>query len=420
MRITIIGAGLLGVTTAYFLARNGHQVTVVDRCEGPALETSFANGSMLTPSQAGPWNMPGLLSRLVRWTGSEGAPFLFSLRVLPSLFGWGTAFLYNSGISRYRVNLQKNARLAAYSMEILKRMREELDLHYDQSQAGTMKLYRNESDFSQALKLHELYKNVTIPVEVLDRQGVIRREPALSAARNEIAGGIFYPEDESGDAHQFCRQIAGHAQALGTQFRYNETVRGFARGGTLIKTIQTDTGSIEADIFIVAAGSYSRKLLRPLGISIPIQPVKGYSLTMDAAEGVARPVLPVVDESRHISIAPLGNRIRIGGSAEIRGYDTTIDKKRLEMIYRYFNELYPGLCGEHDPATANHWAGLRPYTCDGVPVIGGYRYENLFVNTGHGHLGWTMSAGSGKLLADLISHGKPELDLHPYRLERFD
>ncbi len=420
MRIVVIGAGLLGITTAYFLSRYGHQVVVIDRREGPALETSHANGSMLTPSQAGPWNVPGITSKLIKWMGREGSPFLFSPGVLPAISGWGIAFLYNSSIACYRINLQKNAQLAEYSMDVLRQLRADLQLRYDQSTVGTMKLYRSREDFAEALKIHGLYKTDEIPVEILDQSGVIRLEPALSAARKEIAGGIFYPADESGDAYQFCQHIADCAAAVGTEFRYGQTVERFIRSDSHIISIETAAGLIEGDIYVLAAGSYSPGLVRSLGISIPVQPVKGYSLTLAARNPEMMPGLPVVDESRHIAITPLGKRIRIAGSAELRGHDVSIDHVRLNKIFRYFDELYPGLCSEGDLADAQRWAGLRPYSSDGVPVIGECRIDNLFLNTGHGHLGWTMGAGSGKLLADLISHGKAELDLQPYRLSRFN
>jgi len=418
MRIVVIGAGLLGVTTAYFLARSGHKVTVIDRRDGPGLETSFANGGMLTPSQAAPWNTPGISLKLLKWFGRTESPLLLRPAALFSILGWGAAFLYHSAPARFMLNQRKNALLAGYSLRILRQLRDELDIHYDETLNGTMKIYRTHGAFKEARTWFDTLKE-NVHFEVLDNAGVIRREPALAAVADKIAGGIYYPGDEAGDAYKFCREMAHIASVKGVSFRYGTLVKGLLRSGNLISAVHTPAGEFEADVFVLAAGSYSRVLAKSAGISLPINPVKGYSLTLSCDPGDPMPVVPVIDESRHIAITPLGNRIRIAGMAELAGYDTTIDDHRIDMMLAFFCELYPQQKWNADPAAGGSWAGLRPYTSDGVPVMGPSPVENLYLNTGHGHLGWSMAAGSARLVADLIISGKTEVDLVPYQLDRF-
>ncbi|MBI2969870.1 MAG: D-amino acid dehydrogenase [Gammaproteobacteria bacterium] len=420
MHVVVIGAGLIGISTAYFLGRLGHEVTVLDRREGPGLETSFANGGMLTPSQAEPWNTPGILLRLLGWLGRENAPVLLRPRVVPSLLGWGVAFLRNSSERRFLRNSALNAELAFYSLRVLRELRDKHGLRYDGSQCGTMKLYRDRHSLEQALKICGMLRESGVDCEALDGGGVAEREPALAAVRARIAGGIFYRDDESGDAYAYCRSLAALAAEQGARFRYGVSVAGLRAERRKVSAIATSSGEeLKADSYVLAAGSYSPGLLRPLGLRLPVQPVKGYSVTLDVGTWAEAPRIPVIDDGFHIAVTPLSGKLRVAGTAEFCGYDTGLTAARIRNLLRFFTELYPGAAGFAHSSAAGEWAGLRPYTCDGVPVLGRTDFDNLYLNTGHGHLGWTMAAGSGKLVADIVAGNEPFVDPRPYRLDRF-
>ena len=419
MRIAVIGAGLLGVTTAWFLAESGHEVVVIDREEGPGLESSFANGGMLTPSQAAPWNTPGILWQILKWIGREDSPFLLKPSQLFALAGWGTAFLCNSQADRFRLNQQKNIRLGLYSLSVLRKTRQQLQIQYDQSTVGTMKIYRTLRAMEESVNLLRDYRSEQVKFQILDGDGVVGLEPALSAVRKNLAGGIFFPDDESGDARQFCHELALAGSKRGVRFMYKTSVMRLVRSANRIKAVQTSSGNIEADTYILAAGSDSPILARSVGLHLPIYPVKGYSLTMETANQALLPVLPIIDELRHVAITPLGNRLRISGKAELAGYDMSVDESRIQLLLKFLNEIYPDLKGSMATAAVQKWACLRPYSSDGVPIMGPCQIDNLFLNTGHGHLGWTLAAGSARLIADLITGGKPDLDIGPYLLSRF-
>jgi D-amino-acid dehydrogenase len=419
MRIAVIGAGLLGVTTAWFLAESGNEVIVIDRNEGAGLETSFANGGMLTPSQAGPWNTPGIALQVLRWVGREESPLLLKPSQLFALAGWGTAFLRHSQLRRFRTNQLKNIALASYSLKVLRQTRSQLDIRYDQSSVGTMKIYRDSRTLEQAVNAL-VDCGAELRYQVLDPQGVIAREPTLAPIRRTLAGGIYFPDDEAGDAHQFCQHLARAAADLGARFMYGTRITSLDRSANYIKAVKTSAGDVRADMYILAAGSYSPLLARSAGLNLPIYPVKGYSLTVETAKvGTVLPTVPVIDELRHVAVTPLGKRLRIAGKAELAGYDTTIEAKRISLLLKYFGQIYPELGDQIDPGTIRTWTGLRPYCSDGVPIIGPCQIENLILNTGHGHLGWTLAAGSARLIADLVTGDKTALDLAPYLLSRF-
>jgi len=419
MRIAVIGAGLLGVSTAWFLAEAGHEVIVIDRNEGAGLETSFANGGMLTPSQAGPWNTPGIALQVLRWIGREESPLLLKPSQLFALAGWGTAFLRHSQSRRFRANQLKNVALASYSLEVLRRTRSQLDIQYDQSSVGTMKIYRDPRTLDQAVNaLADC--GAELRYQLLDPQGVIALEPTLAPVKQTLAGGIYFPDDEAGDAHQFCQHLARAATGLGTSFMYGTRVTSLVRSTNHITALKTSKGDVVADVYILAAGSYSPLLARSARLNLPIYPVKGYSLTVETREeGTALPTIPVIDELRHVAVTPLGKRLRIAGKAELAGYDTTIAASRISLLLKYFAQIYPELGDQINRDTIRTWTGLRPYCSDGVPIIGSCQIENLVLNTGHGHLGWTLSAGSARLIADLVTGAKPALDISPYLLSRF-
>ena len=384
------------------------------------METSFANGGMLTPSQANPWNSPGIIGELIKWVGREDSPFLIRPGALFTLSGWGISFLRQSSQKNFRNNQLKNAVLARYSMEILDGLKRNTGITFDSSERGTLKLYREQHTFNQAVEVSDSAQQVGIHLHVLDANGVVEKEPALSAIHNTIAGGIYYPNDESGDSYKYCLELSRLARDNGVRFMYDTVVNNLVASGKQIAMLDSSFGPIKGDIFIIAAGSYSPMLTSCVGLALPIRPIKGYSMTITPQGWKAIPRMPVIDETKHIAINPLGNKFRISGTAELTGYNNSINDKRIRNIYRLFREIYPKTIGGINNKCIKKWSGLRPYTSDGVPVMGHCRFENLILNTGHGHLGWTMAAGSGKLIADLINHGKTALDIGPYRIDRFD
>ena len=418
MKIIIIGAGLLGVTTAYFLGKKGHEVTVLDRQDGPGKETSFANGGMLTPSQSEPWNSPGICLKLLSWVGKENSPLLIRPRGMMGSFSWGLKFLKNSSQKQFQTNMLKNARLGNYSMEIMQTLSADLNLEFDMSIDGTMKIFREENQLQEVLDWHKHYQSIGLRYRLLNSKEVIDFQPLLADAMGEIVGGIYYPDDGAGDAHKYCVELAKHANTTGTTFLYGSEVESFISEKGYIKAVQTRDEELTADVFIIAAGSFSVKLAGLLGLQLPVRPIKGYSLTV-SCDSTTGPTVPIVDESLHTAITPLGNRYRIAGTAEINGYDLSIRKSRIANMFNFLEFNFPEM---HRTLRQDHiqeWAGLRPYSVDGVPIIGDSPYGNLYFNTGHGHLGWTLATGSGQLLANKINGEPLEIDLEPYGLDRW-
>ncbi len=418
MKIIVIGAGLIGTATAYFLKCHGHDVEVIDREKGPAMDTSFANGGMLTPSQSEPWNHPGITWNLVKHFGNPDSPIRFGIGGLSNTFMWGLKFLRNSSKQRFYRNMIKNACLTTYSMQVLRQLRDDLGLKYDDRGIGTLKIFTGQEEYAHAIEHSHVYRDLSVNYQLLDAAETLKKEPSLEIIKSSLKGGIYYPDDESGDAHKFCQLLAGHAVAAGVKFHYQTQVKGFEYQGNDISGIITDQARIEADKYILAAGSYSTLLAKTAGIYLPVRPVKGYSLTLDIPDNVARPGIPVIDESRHIAMATLGSRLRVAGTAELNGYNRSIDNSQVMYMLDYLGSVYPGIVAATSEKNVNAWSGLRPYSADGVPFIGKTVYSNLYINTGHGHLGWTMCAGSGKLLADILDGNRTEIDIQPYSLER--
>ena len=420
MKVTIVGAGLLGVATAYFLSRQGHEVAVFDRCEAAGMDTCFANGGMLTPSQSEPWNQPGIFWKALAWLGHENSPFLVRPLALPSMLGWGLTFLRNSSRQCFDRNMKKNARLASYSLQVLRELRQTHDFHYDENTNGTIKVFTDRKNFMEIIERAGLYKELGIAYQVLDSSEVLSLEPSLATLGSALEGGIYYPDDESGDAHKFCQLLARQAQLQGVQFHHQIEVTGFANTLNQITSMITSCGNYTADVFVLAAGSYSTLLAKTVGLNLPVRPVKGYSLTIDISDRGqgSGPSIPVVDESMHIAMVPLGSRLRVAGTAELNGYDLKLRQSRIDNMYRYVARIYPDLAKARGGGSILEWTGLRPYCSDGVPVLGKTPFDNLFLNTGHGHLGWSMAAGSGKLVSDIICDIAPALNPEPYRLGR--
>ena len=420
VRVLIVGSGLLGVMTAYFLSRDGHEVCVIDRQGGPGLETSYANGGMLTPSQANPWNEPGIFWRLLRYLGREDSPLLLRLSALPSLFGWGIEFLRNSTPERYHANLARNARIAEYSLKVLQNLRAEHKLPYDHGTEGTMKIFRERRALDTTAQLAEQLQQHGVQCHIIDTNAAIEVEPAIAPLKDEIVGAAFYPHDEHGDAFQFCAAMSDYAQQAGAEFRFNTTVTGLQGDPTAMTGVRTTSGVLTADAYVLAAGSHTPTLAKELELEIPVRPVKGYSVTTRLNGWSEPPKLPVIDEALHAGVTPLGDRLRSVGTAEFAGYDSRLNARRITNLLDLLVRIYP----QYEPFlrrdSVQEWAGLRPMSSDGGPILGRSPVRNLFINTGHGHLGWSMCAGSGKAVADVIAGREPDIDMAPYNINRFE
>ena len=415
MKVLVIGAGLIGVSTSYFLKSRGHEVTVVERERGPGLETSFANGALVSPSMPEPWNAPGCWRLLLASLARSDAPLQLRLRALPDLTGWGIQFLRNSSPERYRASTLRNVRLALFSLSALRNLRRETQIEYGATARGSLKLFRSAQKLNDALRQADHLLAEGLELRRLSRQETIELEPALLPIGDQFAGAIHYATDETGDAHRFCDALTERARQCGVDFSFGTRVSRLEVGSGRIAAVQTDQGRLLAEQYVVAAGSYSTPLLRAVGLQLPVRPAKGYSVTFDGSRSALS--IPIVDDDMHAAVVPVGNATRVAGTAEFAGFDLTLRPERVRNLANLAQMILPraGL----DPATARPWCGLRPMSADGVPIIGATTLSNLWLNTGHGHLGWTMAAGSGQLLADLLSGETPGLDPQPYALARF-
>lgn len=415
MKITVLGAGVIGVTTAYYLAKSGHEVTVIDRQPGPALETSFANAGEVSFGYCSPWAAPGIPQKALKWLFMEHAPLILRPKIDAAMLSWMVKMLSNCTAGRYAINKSRMLRLADYSRIALADLRAETGIAYDERMQGTLQLFRTQAQLDASAKDVKALAADGIPYEVLDRGGCIRMEPALAAAREKIVGGLLTPKDETGDCFKFTNGLAEKAAAMGVVFDYGHTILGIQSDGSKITGIATDKGVVTSDAYVVALGSYSPILLKPLGIKLPVYPVKGYSLTIPIVDPSKSPESTVMDETYKIAITRLGDRIRVGGMAEISGYTNDLGEARRRTLEHSVTDLFPG----GDISKANFWSGLRPMTPDGTPVIGATKLANLYINSGHGTLGWTMSCGSARMLSDVISGRKPEIETADLALSRY-
>lgn len=423
MKIIVIGGGLLGLSVAFVLLERGHKVTVVEAREDVGLETSYKNGGILTPSLSDPWNAPGVLKHLASSAFDPQSAMKLRLSVLPSLFCWGLKFLHYSRAPHYRSAIAANYRLAVYSVQKNRELRERLNLAYDVAIKGTLKLFRQQGAMQAPQALAESLKPLGLRFSKLDVDGVIALEPQLAAIKTQITGALHFPDDECGDAHLFCLCLAKHIRQHGGTIRSNVTVKRLITQGGKMAGVETDQGMINADHVIVAAGVQSPALLKPLGIALPVKPVKGYSITLnpDAIDTSVRkslPRLPVIDDAMHAGVIPLGDRLRLVGTAEFAGFDKRLCQQRIDNLFNLLKQLYPHIAPHIDLTKTENWVGLRPISVDGKPFIGPTRIKSLFVNTGHGHLGWTMAVGSAYLLADQIDKRRSMIDPTSYHLHR--
>jgi D-amino-acid dehydrogenase len=412
MKVLVLGAGVIGTTSAWYLAKAGHEVTVVDRQPGAGLETSFANGGQISVSQSEPWAAPGTPLKLLKWLAREDAPLLFRPQLSWHQLSWGGRFLFECLPSRFRFNIREMVNLGRYSRESLQELRRETGIEYDQLDRGILQFYTDAKDFEGARRGSEVLREYGIERVVKTVDEAIAIEPALENARDQLVGATYAPGDESGDATKFTQNLAGLCEKAGVRFCYQARIEAIEAGGGRVSGIRVrhETGKTEtlsADAYVVALGSYSPLLLRPIGISIPVYPAKGYSATLSTEGFQGAPHVSLTDDGHKLVFSRLGERLRIAGTAELTGYDTELNMLRCTALVKRARALFPTAA---DYANPTYWTGLRPATPSNCPLIGRTsRHRNLYINTGHGTLGWTEACGSGRALADIVSGKTPDV-----------
>lgn len=416
MHVVILGSGVIGTSIAYFLMRAGHAVTVLDRQPGPALETSYANAGEVSPGYSAPWAGPGVPLKAIKWLLMTHRPLVIRPLLDASMWRWGWSMLMNCTERAYRLNKSRMVPIAEYSRDCLKALRAETGIAYDERALGTLQLFRTQKQLDGIGKDIAILKDYGVPYEVLDRAGFCRVEPALEYTQQKFVGALRLPNDETGDCFRFTQRLAAMAQAAGAQFRFGTTIDGLEHDGSRIRGVRTGNDLVSGDAYVCALGSYSLLLLRPLGIDLPVYPVKGYSITVPIVDATRAPESTIMDETHKVAVTRLGDRIRVGGTAELAGYDLSLHDARRHTLEHVVTDLFPG---GGDVARAEFWCGLRPMTPDGTPVLGPTRYGNLHLATGHGTLGWTMSVGTGRLIADLISGRPTAIPLDGLTIDRY-
>jgi D-amino-acid dehydrogenase len=412
MKVIVLGAGVVGTASAWYLRRAGHDVTVIERQPGPALETSFANGCQISVSHAEPWANPATLLKVLRGLGREDAPLLFRLRADPRQWRWCLRFVRECRPARVAANLRQIVAIADYSRRSLQALRAETGIEYDSLARGILHFYTDQKEFDKSCHAAAAMRALGCPRTTIGADDVVRIEPALAGVRAKLVGGDFTASDESGDVYKFTSQLAAKGGAAGIEFRYGATVTRVLAEGGKVNGVEIADGEgrgqvLRADAFVIALGSFSPALLAPLGIGLAIYPGKGYSATYPVRDPDAAPTVSLTDDGHKLVMSRLGSRLRVAGTCELNGYSRELNPVRCEAITRRVRELFPDAC-DYDSAT--YWAGLRPLTPSNVPYIGKTRYPNLYLNTGHGTLGWTMGCGSGRALADIVSGRRPEVD----------
>jgi D-amino-acid dehydrogenase len=412
MKIIVLGAGVIGTASAWYLRQLGHEVTVLERQGGPALETSFANGCQISVSHAQPWANPATLMKILRDLGRADAPLLFRLRADPLQWRWCLRFVRECLPARVAANLRQIVAIADYSRRSLMALRAELGIEYDHLARGLLHFYTDPREFDKAVRAASAMRDLGCLRKTIDAAEVVRIEPALAGVRAQLVGGDFTDSDESGDVYKFTSTLACKGASAGIEFRYNTTVTRLLSEGDKINGVEIIDGEgrhgvLRADAFVVALGSFSTALLAPLGIRLDIYPGKGYSATYPILEPEAAPTVSLTDDGHKLVMSRLGSRLRVAGTCELNGYSRALDPIRCEAITRRVQALFPTAC---DYSSVVYWTGLRPMTPSNVPYIGKTRYRNLYLNTGHGTLGWTMACGSGRALADMVSGRTPEVD----------
>ncbi|MCC6194153.1 MAG: D-amino acid dehydrogenase [Burkholderiales bacterium] len=416
MKVVILGAGVIGTTAAYYLAKDGHDVTVLERQPGPALETSFANAGEVSPGYASPWAGPGVPVKAVKWLLMHHSPLVIKLMLDPAMWIWGLRTLRNCTQARYVRNKARMVRLAEYSRDCLKALRADTGIAYDERMQGTLQLFRTQKQLDGTAQDIEVLRQYGVAYELLDRAGYLRYEPALAGVKEKFVGALRLPGDETGDCFKFTQTLAKLAEQAGARFRFGVQVSGLVGGSGGVSAVATDAGTVRAERYLVALGSYSTAMVSPLRLHIPVYPVKGYSITVPIADAAHAPESTIMDETHKVAVTRLGERIRVGGTAQLSGFDLALDPSRRRTLEFVVNDLFPK---GGDVAQAEFWTGLRPMTPDGTPIVGPTRVSNLWLATGHGTLGWTMATGTGRLLADWMTGRKTEIDTEGLSIDRY-
>lgn len=416
MRVLVLGSGVIGTTSAWYLRQAGFEVTVVDRQPAPALETSFANAGQLSFGYTSPWAAPGVPFKAIKWLFEEHAPLAIRPTADIAQYRWLWQMLRNCTSARYAVNKARMVRVSDYSRDCINELRAATGIDYEGRQLGTTQLFRTQQQLDAAAQDIEVLREYGVPYEVLDRQGIARVEPALAGKTEMLVGALRLPEDQTGDCQLFTTKLAALAEAEGVEFRFDQDIASIQTDGDRITGVRINGKLETADHYVLALGSYSPQLLAPLGMQLPVYPLKGYSLTLPITNAAMAPNSTILDESYKIAITRFEDRIRVGGMAEVAGFDLSLEPRRRATLEKVVKDLYPD---GGDLSQASFWTGLRPATPDGTPVIGATPYRNLFLNTGHGTLGWTMAAGSGRYLADLMSGKQPQISTEGLDIFRY-
>jgi D-amino-acid dehydrogenase len=409
----VLGAGVVGTATAWYLSKSGHDVVLVERQAEAAMETSWGNGGIIHASEVEPWSQPGMPTKIIKWLGKENAPMLLRYSAIPHIMRWGIEFARNCTPERFRENAKSNLRLALHSLKSLQEIGAETGIDYDRATRGVLKIYRSRESLDAAERSTAYLAQHGLLYERIDPERCVELEPALKDTKSTLAGALYFARDEVGDSNKFAQGLAAACAARGVQCRFSETVQKIETSNGRVQAVVTAKGRIPADIVVVALGSFTAPMLAKNGIRVPIYPVKGVSITFKRAGWNAAPTVPVIDDSKLFGFVPIGDRMRISGSAEITGYDATPAVARAEAIIANASFTFPELKHHFDIAKSKVWAGLRPVSPSGTPLIGETRIRGLWINAGHGHLGWTLSCGSGRVIADLIDGRDPGIPVPP-------
>ena len=416
MRVLVLGSGVIGVASAYYLAAQGAQVTVLDRQSGPAEETSFANAGQISPGYSTPWAAPGIPFKAVKWMFQHHAPLAINLDGSLWQLNWMAQMLKNCNPASYSINKERMTRVAEYSRDCLRQLRQDTGIHYEHRSKGTLQVFRSEAQLDMVQRDIAVLQACGVSHQLLvGAEQLAQVEPALAYAQDKLVGGLHLPDDETGDCYLFTNALAGVAQEMGVEFKFNQNVERLITQGDEIKGVVVNGEVLTADKYVLAFGSYSRDFLKPLQLDLPVYPVKGYSLTVPIMDEKFAPQSTVLDETYKIAMTRFDQRIRVGGMAELSGFNRELNTDRRATLEMVTQELFPG----GDLSQAQFWTGLRPMTPDSTPIIGATRFSNLFLNTGHGTLGWTMACGSGKLISDLVMNHQPDISTEGLSIQRY-
>jgi D-amino-acid dehydrogenase len=416
MHVVVMGSGVIGVAVAYYLARAGHEVTVLERRAAPALETSYANAGEISPGYSAPWAGPGVPIKAIKWMLMHHSPLVIKPMLDAAMWRWGFALLRNCTEARYAINKARMVRLAEFSRDCMKELRVATGIRYDERLLGTLQLFRTQKQLDGVAKDTEVLDRFNVPYQVLDRDGYLRYEPALALVKDKFVGALRLPGDETGDCFKFTQALAEVAQGMGVKFRFNTSIEALERTGDALGSVRTDQGAVQADRYVLALGSYSPLLVQPLGIRLPVYPVKGFSITVPITDPHFAPESTIMDETHKVALTRLGDRIRVGGTAQLSGYNLDLEVGRRRTLEFVVGDLFPR---GGDVPRSEFWTGLRPMTPDGTPIIGPSPLKNLLLATGHGTLGWTMAAGTGRLMADLVAGREPPIGIEGLTLARY-